>query len=98
MTGVQTCALPISFEPGDASQLNFYVNVVNDKLKKKGDNDTIGLLLCKGKNEVVAEYSLKGYNNAIGISDYQISKAVPEELKSVLPQIEDIENELNQIN
>ena len=85
------------FEPGDASQLNFYVNVVNDKLKKKGDNDTIGLLLCKGKNEVVAEYSLKGYNNAIGISDYQISKAIPEELKSALPQIEDIENKLNEI-
>lgn len=85
------------FEPGDASQLNFYVNVVNDKLKKPGDNDTIGLLLCKGKNEVVAEYSLKGYNNAIGISDYQISKAIPEELKSALPQIEDIENKLNEI-
>jgi predicted nuclease of restriction endonuclease-like (RecB) superfamily len=82
------------FEPGDASQLNFYVNVVNDKLKTDQDNDTIGLLLCKGKNEIVAEYALKGYSSAIGISDYQISKAVPEELKSSLPQIEDIEREM----
>ena len=86
------------FEPGDASQLNFYVNLVNDKLKATEDNDTIGLLLCKGKNEVIAEYALKGYNNAIGISDYQISKAIPEELKSLLPQIEDIENEFKELD
>lgn len=81
------------FEPGDASQLNFYVNVVNDKLKTTTDNNTIGLLLCKGKNEVVAEYSLKGYTNAIGVSDYQLSKAIPDELKSSLPKIDDIEEE-----
>lgn len=82
------------FEPGDAGQLNFYVNVVNDKLKGAHDENTIGLLLCKGKNEVLAEYALKGYNQPIGISDYQISKAIPEELKSSLPDIADLENEL----
>ena len=86
------------FEPKDTSQLNFYVNVINDKLKTEKDNDTIGLLLCKGKNEILAEYSLKGYNNAIGISDYQISKIIPEELKSALPQIDDITNELKENN
>lgn len=86
------------FEPGDPAQLNFYVNIVNDKLKTIHDNDTIGLLLCKGKNDLVAEYSLKGYKNAIGVSDYQLSKAIPEELKSSLPQIEDIENELKNID
>jgi hypothetical protein len=85
------------FEPGDAAQLNFYVNVVNDKLKKAQDNDTIGILLCRGKNDLVAEYSLKGYKNAIGISDYQLSKLIPDELKSALPQIEDLENELKNI-
>lgn len=53
----------------------------------------LGLLLCKGKNELVAEYSLKGFSNALGVSDYQISKAVPDELKSALPKIEDIEEE-----
>jgi len=86
------------FRPGDASQLNFYVNVANDVLKSQGDNETIGLLLCKGKNEVVAEYSLKGFNNALGVSDYEISHSVPEELKSDLPQIEEIENELKEID
>lgn len=85
------------FEPGDASQLNFYVNVVNDKMKTPHDNDTIGLLLCRGKNEVLAEYALRGFNAAIGISDYQLSKAIPEELKPSLPQIEDLENELTEI-
>jgi predicted nuclease of restriction endonuclease-like (RecB) superfamily len=85
------------FEPGDASQLNFYVNVVNDKMRTPHDNDTIGLLLCRGKNEVLAEYALRGFNAAIGISDYQLSKAIPEELKPSLPQIEDLENELTEI-
>jgi len=86
------------FEPGDASQLNFYVNVANDKLKVENDNETIGLLLCKGKNEVVAEYSLKGISNALGISDYQISKIIPEPLQSELPQIEDIEDEFKELD
>lgn len=84
------------FEPGDAGQLNFYINVINDKLKGKNDNDTIGILLCKGKNEVLAEYALKGYNQPIGVSDYRISKAVPEELKSSLPDITELENELEE--
>jgi len=86
-----------SFEPGDASQLNFYVNLINDKLKTESDNNTIGLLLCKGKSEIIAEYALKGYSNPIGVTDYQLSKAIPDELKSSLPQIEDIENELKDI-
>lgn len=86
------------FKPSDASQLNFYVNVANGVLKSEGDNETIGLLLCKGKNEVVAEYSLKGLGNALGVSDYQISQAVPDHLQSDLPQIEEIEKELKDID
>jgi hypothetical protein len=82
------------FAPSDAGQLNFYVNVVNDKLKGEQDADTIGLLLCKGKSEVLAEYALKGFNHPLGISDYQISNAIPEELKSQLPDISELENEL----
>lgn len=85
------------FRPSDASQLNFYVNVANDILRSEGDNETIGLLLCKSKNEIVAEYSLRGLTNALGISDYKISDAIPEQLKSELPQIEDIENELKNL-
>jgi hypothetical protein len=54
------------------------------------DNDTIGLLLCKGKNGVL-DYAFKGYRSAMGVADYQISKVVPEVLKSLLPQIEALE-------
>ena len=85
------------FKPGDPAQLNFYINVINDTLKTDKDNDTIGILLCKGKNEVLAEYALKGYNNPISVSDYELSKSIPEELKSTLPQIDDLEQELNTI-
>jgi predicted nuclease of restriction endonuclease-like (RecB) superfamily len=83
-----------AFEPGDPAQLNFYINVINDILKTENDNETIGILLCKGKNEVLAEYALKGYARPIGVADYELSKAVPADLKSTLPSIEEIENEL----
>jgi hypothetical protein len=54
-------------------------------------------LLCKGKNEVLAEYALKGYNQPIGVADYELSKAVPDNLKSTLPEIEELETELKEI-
>ncbi len=82
------------FKPEYAGQLNFYINVVDDKLRGESDNKTIGLLLCRGKDEVVAQYALAGYDQPIGISDYQLSKAVPENLKSALPSIEEVEEEL----
>ena len=82
------------FKPEYAGQLNFYINVVDDKLRGEHDNKTIGLLLCRGKDEVVAQYALAGYDQPIGISDYQLSKAVPENLKSALPSIEEVEEEL----
>lgn len=82
-------------EPGHISQLNMYMNVVNDALCGKDDNKTIGLLLVKEKDKIVAEYSLAGINNPIGISNWEneITKSLPENLKSSLPSIEDIENE-----
>ena len=82
------------FKPEYAGQLNFYINVVDDKMRGENDNKTIGLLLCKGKDEVVAQYALTGYDQPIGISDYEFSKAIPENLKSVLPSIEEVEEEL----
>lgn len=82
------------FKPEYAGQLNFYINVADDKLRGESDNKTIGLLLCRGKDEVVAQYALAGYDQPIGISDYQLSKAVPENLKSALPSIEEVEEEL----
>jgi predicted nuclease of restriction endonuclease-like (RecB) superfamily len=82
------------FKPEYAGQLNFYINVVNDKLKGEHDNNTIGLLLCRGKDEIMAQYALEGFKQPIGVSDYQLSKAIPEELKSALPSIEEVEQEL----
>ena len=58
------------FRPEYAGQLNFYINVVDDKLRGEHDNKTIGLLLCKGKDEIMAQYALSGYNQPIGVSDY----------------------------
>ena len=82
------------FKPEYAGQLNFYINVVDDKMRGENDNKTIGLLLCKGKDEVVAQYALTGYDQPIGISDYQLSKVIPEKLKSALPSVEEVEEEL----
>lgn len=84
-------------EPGHISQLNMYMNVVNDALCGKDDNKTIGLLLVKEKDKIVAEYSLAGINNPIGISNWknEIKKSLPDNLKSSLPSIEEIENEFD---
>ena len=89
-----------SLEAGHVSQLNMYMNVVDDALRHSSDHKTIGLLLVKQKNKVIAEYCLKGYNNPIGIAEWeqQITKSLPENLKSKLPSIEDIEKELSGID
>jgi predicted nuclease of restriction endonuclease-like (RecB) superfamily len=85
-----------AFDPQDAGQLNFYLSVVDDQLKSPQDNATIGILLCKTKNNIVAEYALRGINKPIGIAGYeaQIIEKLPKELKSSLPTIEEIETEL----
>ncbi len=84
------------FEPGFVSQLNMYQNVVNDILRHPSDNPTIGLLLVKGKNKTVVEYSLHGYKNPIGVAEWteQLTRALPEDMQSSLPTIEEIEKEL----
>lgn len=83
------------FKPEYMGQLNFYINVVDDTLRGEHDNKTIGLLLCKGGDKVVAQYALSGYDQPIGVSDYQLSKAIPDNLKSSLPTIEEVEKEIN---
>ena len=85
------------FRPEYMGQLNFYINVVDDTLRGKHDNKTIGLLLCNGGDKVVAQYALSGYDQPIGVSDYQLSKAIPENLKSALPTVEEVEEELSKI-
>ena len=83
------------FKPEYMGQLNFYINVVDDTLRGEYDNKTIGLLLCNGGDKVVAQYALSGYDQPIGVSDYQLTKAIPENLKSALPTIEEVEEELS---
>ena len=83
------------FKPEYMGQLNFYINVVDDTLRGEHDNKTIGLLLCNGGDKVVAQYALSGYEQPIGVSDYQLTKAIPENLKSALPTIEEVEEEIN---
>ena len=86
-----------SFKPEYMGQLNFYINVVDDTLRGEHDNKTIGLLLCNGGDKVVAQYALSGYDQPIGVSDYQLTKAIPDNLKSALPTIEEVEEELTKI-
>ena len=68
-------------------KLNFYLSAIDDKLKTENDNPSIGILLCKEKNKVKAEYALKDINKPIGISEYELIKSIPEDLKSNLPTI-----------
>jgi predicted nuclease of restriction endonuclease-like (RecB) superfamily len=88
------------FEPGDVSQLNMYQNIVNDVLRHPDDKPTIGLLLVKGKNRTVVEYSLAGYTNPIGVADWknQLTEAIPDDLKSSLPTVEEIEKEMDLVD
>lgn len=85
------------FKPEYMGQLNFYINVVDNTLRGEHDNKTIGLLLCNGGDKVVAQYALSGYEQPIGVSDYQLTKAIPDDLKSALPTVEEVEEELSKI-
>jgi predicted nuclease of restriction endonuclease-like (RecB) superfamily len=84
------------FEPKDAGQLRFYLTAVDKQLKGKEDNPTIGLLLVKTKNDIVAEYALHEEKKPMGMADYttQLTESLPKEFKSSLPTVEEIEAEL----
>lgn len=82
------------FKPEYAGQLNFYLSAVDGQLKKENDNPTIGLLLCKSENNLVAEYSLKDMSKPMGISEYKVSSILPKELSSQLPSVEDIQKHI----
>ena len=82
------------FKPEYAGQLNFYLSAVDGILKKEQDNPSIGLLLCKSKNNVVAEYSLKDISKPIGVSEYKVTSILPDELEEQLPSVEDIQKRI----
>ena len=85
------------FKPEHTGQLGFYLAAVDDQFRQPGDNKTIGILLCKSKNRFVAEYALRNVSAPIGVSEYSLSKALPKDLKTSLPAIEEIEAELNEM-
>lgn len=86
------------FKPADLGQLSFYLAAVDDKLKHKDDNPSIGILLCESRSKIIAEYALKKINAPIGVSEYILSKSLPKELETKLPSIEEIEAELGRKN
>ncbi len=82
------------FKPEYAGKLNFYLSAVDGILKKDTDNPSIGLLLCKSKNNLVAEYALKDMSKPIGVSEYKITSSLPTEFENQLPSVEDIQNRI----
>lgn len=86
------------FLPEDAGKLNFYLSAVDKLLKKDSDNNSIGLILCKEKKKFTVECALKDINKPIGVSEYKILEQIPEFLNSKLPEIEDIELHMNNID
>lgn len=84
-----------AFQPEYIGKLNFYCSAVDDILCREGDNQTIGLLLCQNKNRIMAEYALRDIHKPIGISDYELGKALPKDIKSGLPSIEELESRLS---
>ena len=79
------------FVPEYVGKMKFYLSVIDDKLKSDIDNPSIGLILCRDKNRVVAEYALKDMTKPIGVSEYKLMNVLPEEFQKTLPSIEDIE-------
>lgn len=82
------------FQPEHLGQLSFYLTAVDMQVKAEHDNPTIGLLLCKSKNKVVAEYALRDKTQPIGVAEYQLIESLPAELQTSLPSIEQIEQAL----
>jgi predicted nuclease of restriction endonuclease-like (RecB) superfamily len=84
----------VEFEPEFAGKMNFYLSAVDDLIKTQDDQPSIGIILCKNKNKLEVEYALQGMSKPIGVSEFTVTKALPAELKSTLPTIEEFENEL----
>ena len=87
----------VDFQPEFAGKLNFYTSVIDDTLKGERDNPTIGLIICKSKKSTIVEYALKGVDKPLGVSEYQLTTVLPKGFKSSLPQIKEIEDELNRL-
>lgn len=87
----------VDFKPEFAGKLNFYASAIDGEIKSDRDNPTIGILICKSKNDTVVEYALQGIDKPLGVSEYKLTDILPDSFKSNLPSIEQIENELKEI-
>jgi len=89
----------VDFKPEFAGKMNFYLSAVDDFMKKPTDNPTIGLLICKRKDNFIAEYALRDINKPLGVAEYEtkIVSSLPKKLKGQLPTIDEIEAELSAI-
>lgn len=84
-----------NFKPEYAGKMNFYLSAIDDLVKHPDDQPTIGLILCKSKNNVLAEYTLRDITKPIGLAEYKLTEALPEKIKTALPTIEELEAELS---
>ena len=82
------------FKPEYAGQLNFYLSAVDSRIKGKEDNPTIGIILCKNKNKIVAEYALRNLAKPMGVAEYKLLRTIPEKLRKALPSPKEIQSEL----
>jgi predicted nuclease of restriction endonuclease-like (RecB) superfamily len=85
----------VEFEPEFAGKMNFYLSAVDSQIKAADDQPTIGIILCKNKSKLEVEYALQGMSKPIGVSEFTVTQALPAELKSTLPTVEEFENEIN---
>lgn len=78
------------FKPADAGQLNFYLNVLDEKIKLQQENSSIGIVLCKDKNNTVVEFAIKSFDKAMGVATYKTSKQTPVQMKGILPDTDEL--------
>jgi predicted nuclease of restriction endonuclease-like (RecB) superfamily len=78
------------FKPADAGQLNFYLNVLDEKIKLQQENSSIGIVLCKEKNNTVVEFAIKSFDKAMGVATYKTSKQTPVQMKGILPDTDEL--------
>ncbi len=83
------------FKPEYARKMNFYLAVLDDTVKQKDENSSIGIIICKGKNKTIVEYALKKSTSAIGIASYTLTETLPKEYKDLLPSPKEIEEKLS---
>lgn len=82
------------FVPEYAGKLNFYLSAIDTLIKEEDDKATIGILLCREKNNIEAEFALRDINKPMGVSEFELTQVIPENLKSSLPTIEELESNL----